>query len=110
MSAARWPSSSTTNGYHSSAGNAVQTAAESLAYMHDAGARYAGGTSVWPQQSYGHGQQQMLPSSSHSGHSNRASYPQGQLSPDPLAYPPPRAEQHVGPSLPNGGGSFNFPS
>ncbi|KAI0324677.1 hypothetical protein GY45DRAFT_1375369 [Cubamyces sp. BRFM 1775] len=125
MSAARWPSTST-NGYHPSpsTGNAVQTAAESLAFMHDTGSRYNGGSSAWPaqQQSYSHshGQPSSMPSFSQSGHASqhggRSSYPgQSQLSPvDPLAshaYPAPRAEQHVGSSLPSGGGSsFNFPS
>ncbi|KAI0654682.1 hypothetical protein C8Q70DRAFT_936899 [Cubamyces menziesii] len=119
MSAARWPSTSATNGYHSTptAGNAVQAAAESLAYMHDTGSRYNGSSSSWPaQQSYGHGQSSMH-SFSQSGHASqhgRSSYPQSQLSPvDPLAshaYPAPRAEQHVGSSLPGGGSSFNFPS
>ncbi|KAH9902514.1 hypothetical protein C8Q73DRAFT_633744 [Cubamyces lactineus] len=120
MSAARWPSTSATSGYHSSptTGNAVQAAAESLAYMHDTGSRY-NGSSAWPaQQSYshGHGQSSMnsFLQSGHTSQHGRPSYPQSQLSPiDPLAshtYSAPRAEQHVGSSLPNGGSSFNFPS
>ncbi|KAI0759560.1 hypothetical protein BD413DRAFT_487618 [Trametes elegans] len=115
MSAARWPSSSTTNGYHSPNGSAVQTAAESLAFMHDTGSRYSGGTSSWPQQSYGQGQQQRhmhyAAQQSLSSHQSR-SYSQGQLGVDPLTGHPfqaPRAEQQVGSSMSNGS-SFNFSS
>ncbi|KAI0636158.1 hypothetical protein C8Q77DRAFT_1277460 [Trametes polyzona] len=114
MSAARWPSSSTTNGYHGASGNAVQAAAESLAYMHDSGNRY--GSSNWSQPSYGHGQSQTHSQSAHSSHSSYPP-PPPPLGVDPLTnhpYPVSRSEQHVGSSLPNGGssssGSFNFPS
>ncbi|KAI0364754.1 hypothetical protein BV20DRAFT_955601 [Pilatotrama ljubarskyi] len=114
MSAARWPASSSTNGYHSAAGSAVQTAAESLAYMHDGGSRY-GSSSTWPSHSYGQGQQHMAPSAqpSHSGHTSRPSYPPAPIGVDPLAshtYQAPRAEQQVGPSVTNGSSSFNFQS
>ncbi|KAI0667805.1 hypothetical protein C8Q78DRAFT_1049731 [Trametes maxima] len=114
MSAARWQgSSSSTNGYHSASGSAVQSAAESLAYMHDSGSRY-NGTPSWSQQSYAHGQQQLHPSlqPGHANHSSRSSYPQTSLGIDPLtghAYQSSRAEQQVGSSIPSGS-SFNFPS
>ncbi|KAI0833758.1 hypothetical protein BC628DRAFT_1308266 [Trametes gibbosa] len=109
MSAARWPgSSSVVNGYHAPTGNAVQTAAESLAFMHDGGGRY-GNSSGWSQSSYAHGQSQMLHSSTQSGHSSHSSYPPAPLGVDPLAFPTPRPEQHVGSSLPNNA-PFNFTS
>ncbi|KAI0648846.1 hypothetical protein C8Q79DRAFT_1064920 [Trametes meyenii] len=113
MSAARWQSpSSSINGYHSTSGSAVQSAAESLAYMHDSGGRYSGASS-WPQQSYAHGQQQLHSSlqPGHASHSSR-SYPQTPLAIDPLTghgYQSSRAEQQVGSSVPNGS-SFSFPS
>ncbi|KAI9056816.1 hypothetical protein FKP32DRAFT_1681974, partial [Trametes sanguinea] len=118
MSAARWPTqSSATNGYHASqTHSSVQSAAESLAYMHDPTSRYSGSSS-WPQQqAYSHTQQSSMssfPSSGHSSQHARAAYPHGHVV-DPLAgptYQAPRPEQHVGSSLPAGGSSsFNFPS
>ncbi|KAI8969854.1 hypothetical protein BD414DRAFT_502363 [Trametes punicea] len=116
MSAARWPNTAATNGYHASpSGNAIHTAAESLTYMHDAGSRY-GGASGWSQQSYGQPQQQpvsQFPQSDHSSQHGRTSFPPGQLGVDPLAgqvYQTPRTEQQVGSSLPSGGSPFSFPS
>ncbi|KAI0353807.1 hypothetical protein OH77DRAFT_1427123 [Trametes cingulata] len=113
MSAARWPVSSSTNGYHSTTGSAVQTAAESLAYMHDAGSRYSNST-TWPSQAYGHGQQLSATSVQlgNSGHPSRPSYPPAQVGVDPFpghSYQAQRTEQHVRSSLPNGGPSFNLP-